>query len=260
VLWPFLGLMPPAMRGTPKAATSPPVRTKEERAADARAKIEERNRQRSEQERKKAAYQAWLAQHEDDDANDGDAATRDGMKVTDEGVFRESMYVRNLAEDGPDAPDGRDSMVNHWFTDKMSPDYATFAARQSVRQQVENGVLVKQIGFDKHGTFHPVRHFHSGSAYERYRRGMPPGYMGYIPHDAVPVTGGKVGVIEKKHPVLYSTVRPATGFTLTDILDDKFDSGSSGVGEFEVEFRTHANNDKDGDGVADGALFTRSGA
>ena len=84
--------------------------------------------------------------------------------------------------------------------------------------------------------------------------------VGFIPRDAIPVTGGKVGVIEKKHPVLYSTVRPATGFTLTDILDDKFDGGSSGVGDFEVEFRTHANNDKDGDGKADGALFTRSGA
>jgi len=254
--------MPPAMRGTPKA-TSPPVRTKEERAADAKAKIDARNKERSEQERRKAAYKAWLDANEDAEAlggSDGDSATRDGLKVTDEGVFRTQILVRNIADNGPDAPDGRDSMVNHWLTDRMDADYATFNARQSVRQQVENGVLTKQIGFDKHGVFHPVRHFHSGSAYERYRRGMPPGYMGFIPHDATPVTGGKVGVIEKKHPVMYSTVRPANGFTLTDILDDKFDGGSAGVGEFEVEFRTHANNDKDGDGVADGAVFTRSGA
>jgi len=259
--------MPPTMvmRSPPKTATPAPspaaaMSPMEKRAAEARAKMEERNRQRSEQERKKAAYQAWLAQHEDADADDGDAATRDGMRVTDEGVFRTEIYCRDLMADGPDPPDGRDSMVNDWLVDRMAPDYATFAARQSVRQQVENGVLVKQIGFDKHGTFHPVRHFHSGSAYERYRRGMPPGYMGHIPHDAIPVTGGKVGVIEKKHPVMYSTVRPANGFTLTDILDDKFDSGTSGVGDFEVEFRTQAGNDKDGDGVADGAVFTRSGA
>ena len=34
--------------------------------------------------------------------------------------------------------------------------------------------------------------------------GMPPGYMGHIPFDAVPVTGGKIGVIEKKHPIMYA--------------------------------------------------------
>ena len=98
--------------------------------------------------------------------------------------------MRNF-DNGPDPPDGRDSMVNNWLASKTEPDYATYSAKQSVRQYTENGVLKKQIGWDKSGTFHPVRHFHSGAAYERYRRGLPPGYMGYHPHDAVPVTGGK---------------------------------------------------------------------
>jgi hypothetical protein len=115
-------------------------------------------------------------------------------------------------EDAPDPPLGVNSMApSYWLPDKLTPDFATYAARQSVRVKVENGIVQQSIGFDKGGTFHPVRHFHAGSAYERYRRGMPPGYMGHIPHDATPVTGGKIGVIEKKHPVLYSTVRPATG-------------------------------------------------
>ena len=92
---------------------------------------------------------------------------------------------------------------------------------------MENGVVQPSIGFDKGGTFHPVRHFHAGSAYERYRRGMPPGYMGHIPNDATPVTGGKIGVIEKKHPILYSTVRPATGSVVADLMDDVH--ASSGV-------------------------------
>ena len=115
-------------------------------------------------------------------------------------------------------------MVNNWKTELLVPDFSNFAARQSVRQGVENGILTKQIGFDKHGTFHPVRHFHSGSAYERYRRGMPPGYMGHIPVDAVPVTGGKIGVIEKKHPMIVPLMTSGIGMQLfrteADILVD----------------------------------------
>ena len=45
--------------------------------------------------------------------------------------------------------------------------------------------------------------------------------MGHIPHDAIPVTGGKVGVIEKKHPLIYSYKRPATGAVVADLMDDK---------------------------------------
>jgi len=181
---------------------------------------------RSEAEAKKRAYQEWLNKNELEEGTNKDAD--DGILVTDMGVTRTKAWVRTL-DSGPDPPLGRDSMVNHWLPDKLVPDFATFAARQSVRQNVENGILTQQIGFDKHGTFHPVRHFHSGSAYERYRRGMPPGYMGHIPFDAVPVTGGKIGVIEKKHPVMYSTVRPATGAVVADILDDKYDN-EAGVG------------------------------
>lgn len=55
--------------------------------------------------------------------------------------------------------------------------------------------------------------------------------MGHIPHDAIPVTGGKIGVIEKKHPIMYSTVRPATGAVVADILDDKYDGASACVGD-----------------------------
>ena len=57
---------------------------------------------------------------------------------------------------------------------------------------------------------------------------------GYIPHDANPVVGGKIGVIEKAHPILYSKVRPATGAVVADILDDKILT-SSGVGDFYVK-------------------------
>ena len=258
--------MPPQMRGSPMRvaapAPAPATSPQEQKAAEMRAKIEERNRERSEKERKKAAYQEWLAANDTPvDPNDGKSERLDfidGIKVTDDGVFREAGWVRDLG-DGPDPPLGRDSTVNHWLSDKMQDTFATCAARQSVRVQVDNGVIQRSIGFDKKGNFHPVRHFHQGSAYERYRRGMPPGYMGYIPQDAIPVTGGKIGVIEKKHPVMYSTVRPATGAVVADILDDKV-SNDSGVGDFEVVFRTQAANDVDGDGVADGAVFTRSGA
>ena len=228
--------MPPHMTGSPTRVGGSPgpapaqaLSPLQQRELEAKAKLDEMNRKRSEAEAKKRAYQEWLNKNELDESG---KAGDDGIVVTDMGVTRSTPWVRTLA-DGPDPPNGRDSMApSYWLPGKLVPDFATFAARQSVRQGVENGVLTKQIGFDKSGTFHPVRHFHSGSAYERYRRGMPPGYMGHIPHDATPVTGGKVGVIEKKHPVLYSTVRPATGTVVLDIMDDKYDGGSAGVGEF----------------------------
>jgi len=214
--------MPPQLRGSPPKIAGAPAPAPagasdfEQRRLEAQAKIEEMNRKRSEAEQRKAAYAQWLAENEE--------GADDGILVTDEGIHRTKAYERKVDQNGPDPPRGRDSMVNHWKTDMLQPDWGTYAARQSVRQGVENGVLTQQIGFDKHGTFHPVRHFHAGSAYERYRRGMPPGYMGHIPFDAVPVTGGKIGVIEKKHPIMYSTVRPATGAVVADILDDKFDA------------------------------------
>ena len=134
-------------------------------------------------EERKAAMAKWMEQYDDPPGEDD-------IQVSDTGIVRTEKWVRNF-DNGPDPPDGRDSMVNNWLSSKTEPDYATFNAKQSVRQYTENGVLMKQIGWDKAGTFHPVRHFHSGAAYERYRRGLPPGYMGYHPHDAVPVTGGK---------------------------------------------------------------------
>ena len=228
--------MPPQMVGSPPQLNKPvslaremeqPSQQEARRKAvmkeappktmNAREKMEEINRQRSLDEKRKADYKKWVEE------NDAPLGRDDGVEVSDMGVFRTQPWVRSL-EDGPDPPRGRDSMVNHWLPDKLVPDFATYAARQSVRQQVENGVLVKQIGWDKSGNFHPVRHFHAGSAYERYRRGMPPGYMGHIPHDATPVTGGKIGVIEKAHPLLYSTVRPATGHVVADLMDDKISS------------------------------------
>ena len=187
------------------------------RAEAARAKMDEMNKKRADAEQKKAAYQKWLAEN---DAPPGD----DGIEVTDQGIRRTAAYKPMSWADAPDPPLGRDSMApSYWLPDKLNPDFATYAARQSVRVKVDNGIVQQSIGFDAGGTFHPVRHFHAGSAYERYRRGMPPGYMGHIPHDATPVTGGKIGVIEKKHPILYSTVRPATGHVVADIMDDVHD-------------------------------------
>ena len=183
--------------------------------------MEEINRKRSEEAMKKAAYQEWLAKN---DAPPGD----DGIQVTDMGVMRTQEWKRTL-DDGPDPPRGRESTVNNWFPDHLKPDLGNLAARQSVRVQVNNGVIEKSIGFDAAGNFHPVRHFHAGSAYERYRRGMPPGYMGHIPQDATPVTGGKIGVIEKKHPLIYSYKRPATGAAGADLMDDIH--VSAGVGD-----------------------------
>jgi len=195
------------------------------RAQEARAKMEELNKRRAEQEMKKAKYQQWLA---DNDAPPGD----DGVQVTDQGIMRTAEYKPTSWNDAPDPPMGTQSMApSYWLPDMMSPDFATYAARQSVRVKVEDGVLQPSIGFDKGGTFHPVRHFHSGSAYERYRRALPPGYMGHIPYDATPVTGGKIGVIEKKHPVLYSTVRPATGHVVADIMDDVHDQSWAAEGD-----------------------------
>ena len=182
--------MPPTMSGSPPrvggAAAGAPAQAGlspfEQKRLEAKQKMEEMNRQRSEAEAKRAAYQEWLKQNELDSTGD---AAYDGITVTDMGVTRTQAWTRTL-DDGPDPPNGRASMVNGWKTELLVPDFSNFAARQSVRQGVEDGVLTKQIGFDKHGTFHPVRHFHAGSAYERYRRGMPPGYMGHIPQDAVP--------------------------------------------------------------------------
>ena len=222
--------MPPHMTGSPtkvggSPAPAPALTPLQQRELDAKNKLQEIQMERSKAEAKKRAYQEWLNKNElDEGGKEGD----DGILVTDTGVTRTKAWVRTL-DSGPDPPLGTASMVNNWLPDKLVPDFATFAARQSVRQGVEDGILTKQIGFDKSGTFHPVRHFHSGSAYERYRRGMPPGYMGHIPHDATPVTGGKIGVIEKKHPILYSTVRPATGAVVADIMDDVFDN-EAGVG------------------------------
>ena len=139
--------------------------------------------------------------------------------VTDQGVFRTKKWERSW--DASDPPRGRDSLADDWLPSKLIPDYATHAAFMSVRQGTENGILKSQRGTSTDGQFHPVRHFHSGSAYERYRRGMPPGYMGHIPQDAVVVTGGKIGVIEKKHPVVYSYKRPATGSHVAQILADQ---------------------------------------
>jgi len=231
--------MPPKMTGSPtnkgkpmtiaqkqqlsrqREAPPPPPRelTPEEKAAE-----EEEARKKA--EAKKAAYQAWLA------ANDAPPED-DGIVITDEGIFRTAEFKRDL-EDGPDPPLGRDSMVNHWLSDKFTtPDLATDAARKSVRVRCENGIIQPSVGWDAKGAFHPVRHFHAGSAYERYRRGLPPGYTGYIPQDATPVVGAKIGVIEKAHPILYSKVRPATGSVVADLLDDKIVT-STGVGEFYV--------------------------
>ena len=64
---------------------------------------------------------------------------------------------------------------SYWLPNKLTLDFATYGARQSVRVDVKDGVIQKSIGFDKGGTFHPV-FTHAGSAYERYRRGMPPGH------------------------------------------------------------------------------------
>ena len=211
------------MEGPPPGATDLEKRAWQQkhdlelRAQAARAKMEEMNARRAEAAAKKAKMEEWLAKN---DAPPGD----DGIMVTDMGIQRTATYKPTSWEDAPDPPIGRNSMApSYWLPDKLNPDFATYAAQQSVRVQVENGVIKPSIGFDKGGTFHPVRHFHSGSAYERYRRGMPPGYMGHIPIDATPVTGGKIGVIEKKHPVLYSTVRPATGSHVADIMDDVHD-------------------------------------
>ena len=212
---------PPKPVAPAPAPAAPAISDAEKRAAEARAKMEEINRKRSEDAQKKAAYQEWIKQH---DAPPGD----DGIQVSDMGVMRTSEWVRTL-DDGPDPPRGRDSTVNHWFPDHLKPDLGNLAARQSVRVQVNQGIIEKSIGFDAAGNFHPIRHFHAGSAYERYRRGMPPGYMGHIPNDATPVTGGKIGVIEKKHPLLYSYVRPATGAVVADLMDDKV--VSAGVGD-----------------------------
>ena len=226
--------MPPKMSGAPHkvgtitggrgmhAAPPPPPapdtpNTAAAKAAAAAEAAAERRR----------TYQEWLV------ANDAPPED-DGIVVTDEGVFRTGTYTRDLS-DGPDPPHGEFSTVNHWLTDKYAlPDLATVAARKSVRVRCENGVIVPSVGWDKRGDFHPVRHFDAGSAYERYRRGLPPGYTGYIPHDANPVVGGKIGVIEKAHPILYSKVRPATGAVVADILDDKILT-SSGVGDFYVK-------------------------
>jgi len=187
------------------------------RAAEARAKMDEINKNRAEAEMRKAKYQQWLAEN---DAPPGE----DGIQVSESGIMRTAEYKPTPWADAPDPPMGRESMApSYWLKDKLSPDFATYAARQSVRVKVNDGIIEPSVGFDKGGTFHPVRHFHAGSAYERYRRGMPPGYMGHIPHDATPVTGGKIGVIEKKHPLLYSTVRPATGAVVLDLMDDVHD-------------------------------------
>jgi len=211
------------MAGPPPGATDLEMRAwrqkndLELRAQEARAKMEELQARRAEAEANKARYQEWLAQNDAPPGNDG-------IEVTDQGIRRTAAYKMTPWEDAPDPPLGVNSMApSYWLPDKLTPDFATYAARQSVRVKVENGIVQQSIGFDKGGTFHPVRHFHAGSAYERYRRGMPPGYMGHIPHDATPVTGGKIGVIEKKHPVLYSTVRPATGSHVADIMDDVHD-------------------------------------
>ena len=192
------------------------------RAQAARVKMEEQNRKRAEAEMKKAKYQEWLAQN--DNATDAES----GVVTTDQGIHRTTAMKPTAWDDAPDPPVGRNSMApSYWLPNKLTPDFATYGARQSVRVDVKDGVIQKSIGFDKGGTFHPVRHFHAGSAYERYRRGMPPGYMGHIPNDATPVTGGKIGVIEKKHPILYSTVRPATGSQVLDIMDDVHDQSVS---------------------------------
>lgn len=203
-----------------RAPAPAPALTEEEKAAAEAAAAA------AAAERKKK-YQEWLA------ANDAPPED-DGIVVTDEGVFRTAEFQRDL-NDGPDPPLGHDSMVNHWLTDKyVLPELATDAARKSVRVQCDNGIIQRSIGWDGKGAFHPVRHFHAGSAYERYRRGLPPGYTGYIPQDATPVVGAKIGVIEKAHPILYSTVRPATGAVVADIMDDKIVT-STGVGEFHVK-------------------------
>ena len=67
--------------------------------------MEEMNRQRSEAEAKKAAYQEWLQKNELDSTGD---AAYDGITVTDMGVSRTQAWVRTL-DDGPDPPNGRSS-------------------------------------------------------------------------------------------------------------------------------------------------------
>ena len=52
----------------------------------------------------------------------------------------------------------------------------------------------------------------------------------YVDYEALKRLGQGLGVIEKKHPILYSTVRPATGHVVADIMDDKFDTTAGAMG------------------------------
>ena len=104
--------MPPHMTGSPTRVGAPgpapaPANLSplQQRQLEAKQKMEEMNRQRSEAEAKKAAYQEWLQKNELDSTGD---AAYDGITVTDMGVSRTQAWVRTL-DDGPDPPHGRSS-------------------------------------------------------------------------------------------------------------------------------------------------------
>ena len=109
--------MPPTMSGSPPRVGAPGpapapagLSPLQQRQLEAKQKMEEMNRQRSEAEAKKAAYQEWLQKNELDSTGD---AAYDGITVTDMGVSRTQAWVRTL-DDGPDPPNGRSSREHDW--------------------------------------------------------------------------------------------------------------------------------------------------
>ena len=63
------------------------------------------------------------------------------------------------------------------------------------------------------GKFHAIRHFESGLPLERFRRGLPPGYTGFVPmhadHDRPPAAYKLAG--GPPPPVAYNGVTPRRG-------------------------------------------------